>query len=82
MGLRQQAAADRAIAREQRVQEEEQRLLAITHGEREVAERQAAAKVKQIQKTTEAKTENNWQSKPPSVRKSRRVSGKSARRFY
>ena len=43
MGLRQQAAADRAIAREQR--------------EREVAERQAAAKVEQIQKTTEAETE-------------------------
>lgn len=57
MGLRQQAAADRAIAREQRVQEEEQRLLAITRGEREVAERQAAAKVEQIQKTTEAETE-------------------------
>ncbi|MBO6919654.1 MAG: hypothetical protein JJ858_14580 [Rhizobiaceae bacterium] len=57
MGLRQQAAADRAIAREQRVQEEEQRLLAITRGDREVAERQAAAKVEQIQKTTEAETE-------------------------
>ena len=57
MGLRQQAAADRAIAREQRVQVEEQRLLAITRGEREVAERQAAAKVEQIQKTTEAETE-------------------------
>ena len=57
MGLRQQAAADRAIAREQRVQEEEQRLLAITRGEREVAERQAAAKVEQIQKTTDAETE-------------------------
>ena len=57
MGLRQQAAADRAIAREQRVQEEEQRLLAITRGEREVAERQAAAKVEQFQKTTEAETE-------------------------
>jgi len=57
MGLRQQAAADRAIAREQRVQEEEQRLLAITRGDREVAERQAAAKVEQIQKTTEAETD-------------------------
>ena len=57
MGLRQQAAADRAIAREQRVQEEDQRLLAITRGEREVAERQAAAKVEQIQKTTDAETE-------------------------
>ena len=61
MGLRQQAAADRAIAREQRVQEEEQRLLAITRGEREVAERQAAAKVEQIQKTTKPRPKNNWQ---------------------
>ena len=57
MGLRQQAAADRAIAREQRIQEEEQRLLAIARGEREVAERQAAAKVVQIERTTEAETE-------------------------
>ncbi len=57
MQLKQQASADRAIAREQRVQEEEQRLLAIARGEREVAERQAKAKVEQIQKTTEAQTE-------------------------
>jgi regulator of protease activity HflC (stomatin/prohibitin superfamily) len=57
MQLKQKASADRAIAREQRVQEEEQRLLAIAKGEREVAERQAAAKVDQIQKTTEAQTE-------------------------
>lgn len=57
MQLKQKASADRAIAREQRVQEEEQRLLAIARGEREVAERQAAAKVEQIQKTTEAETE-------------------------
>lgn len=57
MGLRQQAAADRAIAREQRIQEEEQRLLAIAKGEREVAERQAAAKVIQIERTTDAQTE-------------------------
>lgn len=56
MQLKQKASADRAIAREQRVQEEEQRLLAITRGEREVAERQAQAKVEQIQKTTEAET--------------------------
>jgi len=55
--LRQQAAADRAIAREQRIQEEEQRLLAIAKGEREVAERQAQAKVKQIEQTTDAETE-------------------------
>ena len=57
MGLRQQAAADRAIAREKRVQEEEQRLLAIAKGEREVAERQATAKVEQIEKTTQAETQ-------------------------
>lgn len=57
MGLKQKASADRAIAREQRVQEQEQRLLAIARGEREVAERQASAKVDQIQKTTEAETE-------------------------
>ncbi|MBV0932638.1 SPFH domain-containing protein [Marinobacterium weihaiense] len=57
MQLKQKASADRAIAREQRVQEEEQRLLAIARGEREVAERQAQAKVDQIQKTTEAQTE-------------------------
>ncbi len=56
MQLRQQAAADRAIAREKRVQEEEQRLLAIAKGEREVAERQASAKVEQIEKTTNAET--------------------------
>lgn len=57
MQLKQKASADRAIAREQRVQEEEQRLLAIARGEREVAERQADAKVEQIQKTTEAETD-------------------------
>lgn len=57
MQLKQKASADRAIAREQRIQEEEQRLLAIAKGEREVAERQAQAKVDQIQKTTEAETD-------------------------
>lgn len=57
MQLKQKASADRAIAREQRIQEEEQRLLAIAKGEREVAERQAQAKVTQIQRTTEAQTE-------------------------
>lgn len=57
MRLRQQAAVDRAIASEQRIQEEEQRLLAIAKGEREVAERQAQAKVRQIEQTTNAETE-------------------------
>jgi regulator of protease activity HflC (stomatin/prohibitin superfamily) len=56
MVLKQQAAADRAIAREQRIQEEEQRLLAEARGEREVAERRASALVEQIQQTTEAET--------------------------
>ncbi|MGN7613284.1 SPFH domain-containing protein, partial [Magnetococcales bacterium HHB-1] len=57
MELKQQASADRAIAREKRVQEEEQKLLAIAKGEREVAERQAQAKVNQIEKTTNAETQ-------------------------
>ena len=57
MRLRQQAAADRAIVNEQRIQEEEQRLLAIAKGERELAERQAQAKVRQIEQTTNAETE-------------------------
>lgn len=57
MQLKQKASADRAIAREQRVQEDEQRLLAISKGEREVAERQAEALVDQIEKTTNAETE-------------------------
>lgn len=57
MRLRQQAAADRAIANEQRIQEEEQRLLAIAKGERELAERQAQTKVRQIDQTTNVETE-------------------------
>jgi len=57
MQLKQQAAADRAIAQEKRVQEEEQRLLAIAKGDREVAEEQATAKKVQIKATTEAETE-------------------------
>jgi len=57
MQLKQQASADRAIAREQRIQEEEQKLLAIATGERQVAEKQAEAKVNQIEQTTNAETE-------------------------
>jgi len=56
MQLKQKASADRAIAREQRIQEEEQKLLAIAKGDREVAEKQAEAKVKQIAQTTNAET--------------------------
>lgn len=56
MEQKQEASAMRAIAREQKVQEEEQRLLAIARGDREVAERQAAMKVEQIEATTKAET--------------------------
>lgn len=57
MQLKQKASADRAIAREQRIQEEEQKLLVIAKGDREVAERQAAMKVEQIEMTTKAETD-------------------------
>jgi len=56
MQLKQKASADRAIAREQRIQEEEQKLLAEAKGEREVAERRATALVNQIEQTTDAET--------------------------
>jgi regulator of protease activity HflC (stomatin/prohibitin superfamily) len=56
MDNKQKASADRAIAREKRIQEEEQKLLAIAEGERKVAERQAKALVEQIQATTDAET--------------------------
>ena len=57
MELKQQASADRAIAKEKRTQEVEERLLAVAKGDREVATRQAAAKVDQIARTTAADTE-------------------------
>lgn len=57
MTQKQDASARRAVARETRIEEEEQRLLAITRGEREAAERQAQWKVDQIEKTTKAETE-------------------------
>lgn len=56
MQKKQKASADRAIARESRIQEEEQRLLAIARGDREVAERQAVWKADQIEQTTKAET--------------------------
>lgn len=56
MTLKQKASADRAIAKEQRIQQQEEKLLAIAKGDRQVAERQAKAKVEQIQKTTDAET--------------------------
>ena len=57
MKRKQTAAADRSIAREERIQEEEQRLLEVAKGERRVAERQAEAKVTQIEQTTNAETD-------------------------
>ena len=54
---RKEAASRRIVAREQRLEQEEQRLLAIQAGETRIAERQAESKVLQIQQTTEAETE-------------------------
>jgi len=56
MEQQQQASADRSIAREQRIQEEEQKQLAVVRGEREIAEEQAVVKKAQIKHTTEAET--------------------------
>lgn len=52
----QQASADRSIAREQRIQEEEQKQLVIVRGDRVIAEEQALVKKDQIKKTTSAET--------------------------
>ena len=57
MKLKQKASADRAIAKEQRIQEEEQKFLEVAKGQREIATTQAAALVKQIALTTNAETE-------------------------
>lgn len=57
MTQKQDASARRAVARETRIEEEEQRLLAITKGEREAAAKQAEWKVDQIERTTKAETE-------------------------
>ena len=57
MKQKQEASAKRAIAREERIQEEEQELLVVAKGNREIAERQAQAKVEQIEKTTNAETQ-------------------------
>ena len=56
MAQRQQASADRSIARERRIQEEEERLLAIARADRNIAERQGEAKVDQIDRTTKQET--------------------------
>lgn len=54
---RKNAAARRTVAREQRLEQEEQRLLTISKAERDIAERQGQARVDQIQRTTDAETE-------------------------
>ena len=54
---RKSAASRRVVAREQRLEQEEQRLLAIQSGATEIAKRQAAAQVEQIERTTNAETE-------------------------
>ena len=54
--LKIKASADRAVAREQKIQEEEQRLLAVAKGDRQVAEQQADMKVEQMKVTTTAET--------------------------
>lgn len=54
---RKDAASRRIVAREQRLEQEEQRLLAIQAGETDIAKRQAAARTEQIQRTTDAETE-------------------------
>lgn len=54
---RKDAASRRIVAREQRLEQEEQRLLAIQNGETEIAKRQAAARTEQIERTTNAETE-------------------------
>lgn len=56
MVLKQQSAADRAVAQEKRVQEEEQKLLAIATGEREIAQMLAEARKDQATKTTNEET--------------------------
>ena len=57
IGERKSAASRRVVAREQRLEQEEQRLLAIQEGQTNIAKRQAAAQVEQIQQTTEAETQ-------------------------
>lgn len=57
MTQKQDASARRAVARETRIEEEEQRLLAITRGDREVAQKQAEWKVDQIERTTKQETD-------------------------
>lgn len=56
MKKKQAASAEKSVARESRIQEEEQTLFVIAKGERVAAERQAKAKADQIEATTKAET--------------------------
>lgn len=53
---RKDAASRRIVAREERLEQEEQRLLAIQEGETNIAKRQAEERAVQIQATTKAET--------------------------
>lgn len=53
---RKEAASRRVIAQEQRLEQDEQRLLAVSKAERDIAERQGQARVEQIEATTNAET--------------------------
>lgn len=56
INARKEAAARRSVAGERRLEEEEQRLLAIATAERAIAQRQGEAREKQITQTTNAET--------------------------
>lgn len=55
--LRKEAISRRVIAKDQRLEQEEQRFLTIAKSETEIAQRQGEARVKQIEQTTGAETE-------------------------
>lgn len=57
MKKQQDASANRALAKEKRLQEEEQRLFAIAEGKRKVSEEQYKAQVEQAKLTTDAETQ-------------------------
>jgi hypothetical protein len=54
--LRKEAISRRVIARDQRLEQEEQRLLTIAKSETEISARQGQARVAQIERTTDAET--------------------------
>lgn len=57
MKLQQDSSAANALAKQERVKEENQKLLAVTRGEREVAQQQAKSLVVQMRITTDAETQ-------------------------